>query len=103
MSAFGLVLLLMIGVGSVFTGLPNVVVLLATAVFGVLVGLFTGVITPNLLPALPTRIIDLMSSDLLQALPLFVFLGTLLNRLPVASALFRTGLACCRAPPPARR
>lgn len=93
MSAFGLVLLLMIGVGSVFTGLPNVVVLLATAVFGVLVGLFTGVITPNLLPALPTRIIDLMSSDLLQALPLFVFLGTLLNRLPVASALFRTGLA----------
>lgn len=93
MNAFGLVLLLMIGLGSVFTGLPNVVVLLATAVFGVLVGLFSGVITPNLLPALPTRIIDLMSSDLLQALPLFVFLGTLLNRLPVASALFRTGLA----------
>ncbi|MFG1425179.1 TRAP transporter large permease subunit [Roseixanthobacter glucoisosaccharinicivorans] len=93
MSAFGLVLLLLIGCGTVFTGLPNVMVLLATAVFGMCVGLLTGVISPNLFAALPGRIVDLMSSDLLQALPLFVLMGTLLNRLPIASSIFDTGLA----------
>ncbi|WP_029005518.1 TRAP transporter large permease subunit [Azorhizobium doebereinerae] len=93
MSAFGLVLLLMIGLGTVFTGLPNVVILLGTAVVGLVVGLLSGTIAPNLLYALPARIVDLMSSDLLQALPLFVLMGLLLNRLPVASALFHTGLA----------
>ncbi len=93
MSAFGLILLVLIGWGTVFTGLPNVVVLLAVAVFGLMVGLLTGVIDAHLMSALPSRIVDLMSNDLLQALPLFVFMGVLMNRLPVASALFRTGIA----------
>ncbi len=93
MSAFGLFLLVLIGWGTVFTGLPNVVVLMAVAVFGLLVGFACGVIELHLWAALPARIIDLMSNDLLQALPLFVLMGLLMNRLPVAGALFRTGIA----------
>ena len=46
-----------------------------------------------LLTALPSRIIGLLENDLLQALPLYVFMGALLNRLPLADRLFRCGVA----------
>jgi Tripartite ATP-independent periplasmic transporter, DctM component len=45
------------------------------------------------LTALPGRIIGLLENDLLQALPLYVFMGALLNRLPLADRLFRCGVA----------
>ena len=47
----------------------------------------------RLLTALPSRIIGLLETDLLQALPLYVFMGALLNRLPLADRLFRCGVA----------
>jgi tripartite ATP-independent transporter DctM subunit len=37
--------------------------------------------------------VNLLENDLLQALPLYVLMGLLLDRLPIAQALFRTGLA----------
>ena len=40
----------------------------------------------------PVGIVGLLEADLLQALPLFVFMGALLNRLPLARILFRTAL-----------
>jgi tripartite ATP-independent transporter DctM subunit len=43
----------------------------------------------NLLAALPSRLLGLLEHDLLQALPLYVLMGCLLNRLPLAQVLTR--------------
>jgi TRAP-type mannitol/chloroaromatic compound transport system permease large subunit len=42
---------------------------------------------------LSTRLVNLFENDLLQALPLYVTMGLLLDRLPVADALYRTANA----------
>ena len=56
-------------------------------------GVATGTIPFPLLSALPNRLINLFENDLLQALPLYVTMGLLLGRLPIADALYRTGNA----------
>ena len=89
----GLGLLVLVGAGIVLTGLPAFVVLIAVASLGALVGLATGVVPFSLLTALPGRLVNLLDNDLLQALPLYVLMGLLLDRLPIAQALFRSGLA----------
>ena len=38
---------------------------------------------------MPSRVIGLLKHDLLQALPLYVFMGALLHRLPLADTVFR--------------
>ena len=43
--------------------------------------------------ALPSRLVGLLENDLMQALPLYALMGALLNRLPLADTLFRTGTA----------
>jgi tripartite ATP-independent transporter DctM subunit len=68
-------------------------VLITAASVGALIGLAGGVIPANLLGALPGRLINLFDNDLLQALPLYVTMGLLLDRLPVADALYRAGNA----------
>ncbi|MFZ0065044.1 MAG: TRAP transporter large permease subunit [Pseudolabrys sp.] len=85
----GLALLLLVGVGIIGTGLPAAVVLVAVALFGAVLGWATGTVPIGLLWALPGRLINLLDNDLLQALPLYVTMGLLLNRLPVADALYR--------------
>ena len=57
------------------------------------IGVASGTIPLSLLWALPGRLINLFENDLLQALPLYVTMGLLLDRLPVADALYRTGNA----------
>jgi tripartite ATP-independent transporter DctM subunit len=85
----GLTLLLLVGVGIIGTGLPAAVVLVAVALFGAALGWAAGTVPIGLLWALPGRLINLLDNDLLQALPLYVTMGLLLNRLPVADALYR--------------
>src|SRR5262249_62135795 len=53
----------------------------------------TDTVPISLLTALPSRLINLLENDLLQALPLYVTMGLLLDRLPVADALYRAGLS----------
>jgi tripartite ATP-independent transporter DctM subunit len=89
MSALGLWLLVAVAVGLVTTGLPVYIVLLAASTIGALAGLAAGVFTVDLLRALPSRLFNLLESDVLQALPLYVLMGALLNRLPIGDALFR--------------
>src|SRR5881394_2335211 len=89
----GLGLLGLVGVGIVVTGLPAAVVLLAVAGFGATLGVAGGVIDTAVLGVLPSRLINLFENDLLQALPLYVTMGLLLDRLPVADALYRAGNA----------
>jgi tripartite ATP-independent transporter DctM subunit len=94
----GLSLLLLVGLGVVFTGIPAAIVLLATACFGAGIGAISGAVPVQLLGVLPERLINLLESDLLQAIPLYVLMGTLINRLPVAEALYRCGLAIVPGP-----
>ena len=85
----GFALLILVGVGIISTGLPAAFVLIAVASLGAGLGLLTGTIPFSLLWALPGRLINLFDNDLLQALPLYVTMGLLLGRLPVADALYR--------------
>src|SRR4249919_3983278 len=89
----GFALLLLVGVGIIGTGLPAAVVLITAASIGAVLGLMTGTIPASLLWALPGRLINLLENDLLQALPLYVTMGLLLNRLPLAEALYRASSA----------
>ncbi len=89
----GFALLILVGVGIISTGLPAAFVLIAVASLGAALGLVTGTIPFSLLWALPGRLINLFDNDLLQVLPLYVTMGLLLGRLPVADALYRTGIA----------
>lgn len=89
----GLVLLLGVGAGILLTGLPAYLVLIAAAVAGLLAGVVADAFPPALIGALTGRLVNLLESDLLQALPLYVTMGLLLNRLPVADALYRASNA----------
>src|SRR5262249_21003513 len=93
MAGFGLVLLVVVALGIVFTGLPAFVILIGAATIGAVVGVLSDAVPLSLLGALPSRLINLFETDLLQALPLYVMMGLLLDRLPVADALYRAGLA----------
>ena len=50
-----------------------------------------------MLGALPSRLVGLLEHDLLQALPLYAFIGALLTRLPLAGHLHRAGEHVFRA------
>jgi TRAP-type mannitol/chloroaromatic compound transport system permease large subunit len=102
MSWIGLVLLAAAIAGITLSGLPAFVVLFIVGIGGALIGLAFGQFPLGLLTAMPLRVSALMENDLLQALPLYVLMGGLLNRLPVIDALFRTlvGLLPRRASAP---
>jgi tripartite ATP-independent transporter DctM subunit len=93
MEWIGFALLILVGIGIISTGLPAAFVLIAVASLGAGLGLMAGTIPFSLLWALPGRLINLFDNDLLQALPLYVTMGLLLGRLPVADALYRTSNA----------
>ena len=90
MGALGLALIALVGVVLVLTGLPAYAVLIFAAVLGAAAAVLSGSIPFVLLGTLPGRLINLLESDLLQALPLYVLMGVLLNRMSVAPAVFRT-------------
>ena len=83
----GLTLLLLAGIVISRTGWPAYAVILSVSVLGAVVA--GGLGAPvSLMGALPGRLIALLEHDLLQALPLFLLMGALLNRLGVVEALF---------------
>src|SRR5262245_3838825 len=90
MAGFGLALLAFVGVALILTGLPAFMVLIFAAVLGGGAAVVSGTAPPALLGTLSSRLVNLLESDLLQALPLYVLMGALLNRLTLAPAVFRT-------------
>ena len=91
MSALGL---LMFGAAlalMIVTGLPVYAVLLGVASVFAALGVALGAFDWPLLAALPVRVVGLLEHDLLQALPLYAFIGALLNQLPLATLLHRAG------------
>src|SRR5260221_10333576 len=93
MEAAGLWMLLAVAIVLLATGLPAFAVLMGVSALFSVAGLALGGLEYGLLTALPGRIIGLLENDLLQALPLYVLMGSLLNRLPLADRLFRCGVA----------
>ncbi|MCW5649363.1 MAG: TRAP transporter large permease subunit [Ramlibacter sp.] len=88
MNSAGLWMLLMLGGLVIGTGLPVWALLLGTSTLFAGLGLVTGQIDVRLLGAVPARLVGLLEHDLLQALPLYVFIGLLLQRLTLAHAIF---------------
>jgi TRAP-type mannitol/chloroaromatic compound transport system permease large subunit len=70
------------------TGLPVWALLIGTASAFAAGGWMVGLIDARVLSAISGRTLGLLEHDLLQALPLYVFIGILLQRLTVADALF---------------
>lgn len=81
MTTAGLWMLLALGVLVSTTGLPVWALLLGASSAFAVAGLLSGAIDFNVLSALSPRIVGLLESDLLQALPLYVFIGVLLQRI----------------------
>ncbi len=91
----GLVLLVMVMTGAALTGLPVWTILTGVASLGAGIAILTGALDAGVLAVLPGRLVGLLESDILQALPLFAFIGALMNRLPLAALLFRGGVRIC--------
>jgi tripartite ATP-independent transporter DctM subunit len=91
MEVAGVWMLVAVAVLMIATGLPAWMLLIGVALAASAGGIAAGVFTLPLLTAMPSRVLGLLESDLLQALPLYVFLGALLNRLPLMEILFRVG------------
>jgi tripartite ATP-independent transporter DctM subunit len=91
MDSAGVWMLLAVAVLMIGTGLPTWVLLIGVALAFALLGILTGAFSLALMTALPGRVIGLLESDVLQALPLFVLIGALLHHLPLADVLFKTG------------
>jgi TRAP-type mannitol/chloroaromatic compound transport system permease large subunit len=102
MESAGFWMLALVAIGLVATGLPAFVVLIGVAVLFSVLGVAGGFVSYHLLAAVPARITGLLDSDILQALPLYVLMGALLNHLPLADIVFRAasrGFARGRAAP----
>ena len=81
-------MLLALTVLALSTGLPVWALLAGVASLFAVLGLGAGVFDARILAATGSRLINLLEYDLLQAIPLYIFVGVLLQRLPLADALF---------------
>lgn len=90
-TTLGLWMLLALAMLVVATGLPVWALLVGVAWISALGGWLAGALDPTVLTAVGSRIVNLLEHDLLQAMPLYVFVGVLLERLAVADALFASG------------
>jgi len=84
-------LLLFLGVGLVLlAGYPAALSLGGTALVFALAGDWLGLFDPAFIAALPNRIYGVMTNETLIAVPLFVFMGVMLERSQVAENLLDT-------------
>jgi tripartite ATP-independent transporter DctM subunit len=80
-----------VAIAMALTGLPAWIVLVGVSLAGSAIGIAAGAFDVAFVTGLPSRLVGLFENDLLQALPLYVFMGAMLNRLPLADILFRVG------------
>jgi tripartite ATP-independent transporter DctM subunit len=71
----------------ILTGFPVTFVLTGSAMVFGLLGIMFGVFDPLLFGALPQRVLGIMTSEVLVAIPLFVFMGMMLERSQIARDL----------------
>jgi TRAP-type mannitol/chloroaromatic compound transport system permease large subunit len=87
MQSGGLWMLLLLAVGTAFSGLPVWALLIGVSSAAAVTGVVLGAFDFQVLGAMPARVMGLLESDILQALPLYVFVGLLLQRISIAQAL----------------
>lgn len=97
MSTAGLWMLVAVAVLVAATGLPVWALLIGVSSLGALLAWIAG-LDVSVLTVIGPRITSLLEHDLLQAMPLYVFVGVLLQRLVVADALFAAGERLLGAP-----
>ena len=93
METGGLWMLAAVAVLMVATGLPAWLVLVGVSLAFAVGGVAFGVLDASLFAAIPGRLVGLLENDLLQALPLYVLMGMLIDRTPLADTLFRAARA----------
>jgi tripartite ATP-independent transporter DctM subunit len=72
------------------TGYPVAFALGGTALLFALIGILTGIFDPAFLTALPNRLYGIMTNMTLIAVPLFIFMGVMLEKSKVADKLLDT-------------
>ncbi|HWI14216.1 MAG TPA: TRAP transporter large permease subunit [Burkholderiales bacterium] len=81
---FGALVLLLL------VGYPVAFALGANGIFFAILGIHLGLLTPDLLQALPERVFGIMRNDTLLAIPFFTFMGLILERSGMAEDLLDT-------------
>jgi len=84
------ILMFITACGLLLTGFPVAFTLAGTASFFAVIGTFIGVFDWSLLGAFPQRVFGIMNSEVLLAVPLFVFMGVMLERSKIAEELLET-------------
>lgn len=80
-------MLVALGLGTVLTGLPIWTLLIGVASLFALLAVATGVAQWEHLGAVGARVLGVLDNDLLQALPLYMLVGVLLQYLPIGKSL----------------
>ena len=87
---FFIVLMLISLLAILMTGFPVAFTLSGVALFFGIIGFFFNIFDMAFIQALPNRIYGIMTNDLLIAVPLFVFMGVMLERSKIAEELLDT-------------
>jgi len=74
---------------SLLAGFPVAFTLAGVALIFALIGIMTGMFDPAFLTAFPSRIFGIMSNETLIAVPVFVFMGVMLERSKLADQLLQ--------------
>lgn len=96
MTSTGLWMLVVLAALTITTQLPVWALLVGVASLFAMGGVAAGAFDAGILSAVPSRITNLLEHDLLQAMPLYVFIGVLLQRLAVADAMFTSAVRLFR-------
>jgi tripartite ATP-independent transporter DctM subunit len=84
------VLLFVVATFGVLCGFPIAFSLAGFSLFFAAIGWSLGVFDPIILTSLPSRYFGLMTNEVLVAVPLFIFMGAILERSKIAEALLET-------------
>lgn len=74
---------------SLLAGFPVAFTLAGVALIFALIGMMTGTFDPSFLSAFPSRIFGIMSNETLIAVPVFIFMGVMLERSKLADQLLQ--------------
>ena len=90
MSAFWVLLLVLALIAGLLSGFPVAFVLAGVSLLLAALGMLFGVFDPSYLQAFPNRVFGVMGNETLLAVPLFVFMGVMLERSKLAEDLLES-------------
>lgn len=78
----------------ILSGYPVAFALAGTSLIFALIGYMSGTFDASFLETVPNRLFGIMSNEVLMAVPLFVFMGVMLERSKIAQELLDTMASC---------